>query len=80
VPMRRLRFAMLAVLIALAAAPGAQAQAWPQRPVKIVVPYAPGGITDEVARFAAPSRRGAMIAADMPLWAEAVRIAGIAAR
>jgi tripartite-type tricarboxylate transporter receptor subunit TctC len=36
-----------------AAAPQAHSQDWPQRPVKIVVPYAPGGITDEAAHFAA---------------------------
>lgn len=34
----------------LLATTGAQAQNWPQRPVTIVVPWAPGGVTDLVAR------------------------------
>lgn len=54
---------LLAVAMALAIATaeaqqGPQAK-WPQRPVKIIVPYAAGGNT-----------------ADIPLWAEAVRVSG----
>lgn len=36
-------------LLALAAAP-AWAQSWPDRPVKVIVPYAAGGATDAIAR------------------------------
>jgi tripartite-type tricarboxylate transporter receptor subunit TctC len=43
----------LAFLAALVTASGAVAQEWPQRPVKIVVPYAAGGNSDEIGHLLA---------------------------
>lgn len=43
----------LALLAALSAAPAAQAQDWPTRAVRIIVPFAPGGSADVFGRFLA---------------------------
>jgi tripartite-type tricarboxylate transporter receptor subunit TctC len=40
--------------LALAFVPAAQAQKWPDKPVKLVVPYPPGGNVDTAARIVAP--------------------------
>lgn len=41
-------------LAALALPAWAQAQAWPARPVKLVVPFPPGGLIDNMARLIGP--------------------------
>jgi tripartite-type tricarboxylate transporter receptor subunit TctC len=43
-----------AILTALAVTPAAQAQDWPAKPVKIVVPFSAGGSSDQLARLLAP--------------------------
>ena len=55
--MRRsnLLVAVLSMVLALTGSLGlaqfAQAQAWPTKPIKFIVPYPPGGGTDVIARI-----------------------------
>ncbi len=49
--MHMLRLTALAILIVWSA--GAFAQAFPNKPIRWIVPYTPGGITDNVTRFVA---------------------------
>jgi tripartite-type tricarboxylate transporter receptor subunit TctC len=56
-----MRYRSLATFALFFSATVALAQSpWPSRPVRIVVPYAPGGITDTVTRLSAPKIQDAI--------------------
>jgi tripartite-type tricarboxylate transporter receptor subunit TctC len=57
--MKRL-FTLLMASLALIGCASANAQKWPEKPVKIVVPYPPGGNVDTAARVIAPGLQEAL--------------------
>ncbi len=50
-PTRRRVVAAIAATAASIAAPGFAQPAWPNKPIRIIVPYTPGGFTDQMARL-----------------------------
>jgi tripartite-type tricarboxylate transporter receptor subunit TctC len=58
--MRRRAMLGTALLSALAPWASARAQAWPSKPLRLVVGYAPGGTTDILARLVAPHLAAAL--------------------
>jgi len=48
-----IRFAFVVVIAMLAAAGSAFAQSWPSKPVRVIIPYPPGGGAEAAARFLA---------------------------
>src|SRR4051812_9048793 len=49
--MKTLVRAMIGLGIMFGCADGALAQTWPNRPIRMIVPYTPGGYTDLMARL-----------------------------
>ena len=66
-------FCSLALLLGLALADGAHPQSFPSRPIRVVVPFGPGGSSDVVARIVVD---GAAEALGQPLLIENVPGAG----
>ncbi|MDB5947472.1 MAG: Twin-arginine translocation pathway signal, partial [Ramlibacter sp.] len=62
-----LRFALIAGLAGSLAATGAVAQSWPNRPIRLIVPFSAGGANDLMARAAA---EGASKALGQPVLVE----------
>ena len=58
---------LLLALFAVAVSPGALAQAWPAKPIRLIVGFAPGGVADVTARIVAQKlseRLGAQVVVD----------------
>jgi tripartite-type tricarboxylate transporter receptor subunit TctC len=58
--MRGALLRLVAGLLALGLASGAQAESWPNRPVHVLTAFTPGGLADVVARLLAPHYEAAL--------------------
>jgi tripartite-type tricarboxylate transporter receptor subunit TctC len=52
-PMCKFAPAILALVVAMGGVPAARREPWPQRPVRIIVPFGAGGSSDVAARILA---------------------------
>ena len=58
--MKKILAAVLAATASIAGPLAAQAQAWPSQPIRLVVPFPPGGTTDQIARHVQPHLQQAL--------------------
>jgi tripartite-type tricarboxylate transporter receptor subunit TctC len=80
-----MKLSRLAVLLLLlhAALPAFGADAWPSRPIRLIVPFPPGGTTDQIARLVQPQLQqtlGTSIVVDNRGGASGAIGAGLAAK
>jgi tripartite-type tricarboxylate transporter receptor subunit TctC len=64
-PLKNLLYIIIAAAT-LATGVAAHAQSWPMQPIRIIVPFPPGGTTDQIARLLQPQ-------SEVERWARVVR-------